>query len=42
MILQYKELIFIPQSFTKDLVHYTIIRNSGYKEQVLMVPMSSL
>jgi len=28
--------------FTSELVHYTFIRNSGYKEQIFMVPMSSL
>jgi len=28
--------------FTKELVQYTFIRNSGYKENILMVPMSSL
>jgi len=31
----YKELIFIP----KELVHYTFIRNSSYKEHIFMVLM---
>jgi len=38
----YKELIFIPQSLTKELVHSTFIRNSGFKEQFFMVLMSFL
>jgi len=29
----YKELIFISPIFTKELVPYTFIRKSGYKEQ---------
>jgi len=32
-----KKLILIPQSL---LVHYTFIRNSGYKKHMCMIPMS--
>ena len=28
--------------FTKELVQYTFIRNSGYKKYISMVPISSL
>jgi len=43
----YKELPvkrnwFYFSMFLKELVLYTFIRNSGYKEQFFMVPMSSL
>jgi len=38
----YKELIFISPIFTKELVPYTFIRKSGYKEHIFIVLMSSL
>ena len=28
--------------FSKELVHYTFIKNYGYKEHISMVPMCSL
>ena len=37
----YKELIFVPQSLEGTISLY-ILRNSNYKEQIFMVPVSSL
>jgi len=40
LVKRYPDFHFI--IFTKELVHYKFVKNSGNKEMICMVPMSSL